>query len=222
FSKRHTFNAFSTYNKKIGEHDLKFMFGTNIVAYQWEDQSLRKTNLINEDNPQLDFATGNPDISAGTNWDSQAGFYGRVNYMFNDKYLFEGVLRRDATSKFPAHLRWKTYPGVSAGWVVSNESFMESVSSVLSFAKLRASWGSIGDQSVSNSLYVPTMGKPTQNAWLDGSGTQFYQVGTPGAVSTEISWQDIEQWNLGADLNFFNKLGVVFEWYERTTRNMLI
>src|SRR5690606_31761407 len=136
-----------------------------IVAYQWEDQSLRKTNLINEDNPQLDFATGNPDISAGTNWDSQAGFYGRVNYMFNDKYLFEGVLRRDATSKFPAHLRWKTYPGVSAGWVVSNESFMESVSSVLSFAKLRASWGSIGDQSVSNSLYVPTMGKPTQNAW---------------------------------------------------------
>lgn len=222
FSKRHTFNAFSTYNKTIGEHDLKFMLGTNIVAYQWEDQSLRKSNLINEENPQLDFATGTPDIGAGTNWDSQAGFYGRANYVFKDRYLFEAVLRRDGTSKFPSHLRWRTYPGLSAGWVVSNESFMQDINSVLSFAKLRASWGSIGDQSVSNSLYVPTMGKPAQNAWLDGSGTQFYQVGTPGAVSTEISWQDIEQWNLGADLNFFNRLGVVFEWYERTTRNMLI
>jgi hypothetical protein len=99
---------------------------------------------------------------------------------------------------------------------------MENLSNVVSFAKLRGSWGSIGDQSVSNALYVPTMGSVVQNSWLDGSGTQFYQIGTPGAVSTEITWQDIEQWNLGVDLNFFNKFGVVFEWYERTTRNMLI
>jgi TonB-linked SusC/RagA family outer membrane protein len=222
FSKRHTFNAFSTYNKKIGEHDLKFMLGTNIVAYQWEDQSVRKSNLINEDNPQLDFTTGTPEVAAGTNWDSQAGFYGRVNYAFKDRYLVEGVMRRDGTSKFPSHLRWRWYPGVSAGWIVSNESFMENLSNVVSFAKLRGSWGSIGDQSVSNALYVPTMGSVVQNSWLDGSGTQFYQIGTPGAVSTEITWQDIEQWNLGVDLNFFNKFGVVFEWYERTTRNMLI
>lgn len=222
FSKRHTFNAFTTYGKKFNEdHDVKVMLGTNLVAYNWDSYWARRTNLINEENPQFNFATGVETNGADANWDSQVGFFGRANYSYKDKYLVEANLRYDGTSKFPAHLRWRWYPSVSAGWVVSNENFMKDISNVLSFAKLRGSWGNIGDQSVSNSLYVATM-DVNKNNWLNGSGQQFFQLGTPGAISDLITWQDIEHTNVGADLRFFNKLGVTFEYFQRKTNNMII
>lgn len=222
FSKRHTFNAYSTYGKTFNEdHDVKLMLGTNIVAYKWNNTWARRTNLINEENPQFDFATGIETNGADENWDSQVGFFGRANYAYKGKYLVEGNLRYDGTSKFPTHLQWRWYPSVSAGWVLSNEEFMDGISDVLSFAKIRGSWGNIGDQSVGNALYVPTMGI-TKNNWLNGSGQQFFQLGTPGAVSDAITWQDIEHSNIGADLRFFNKLGVTVEFFQRNTNNMIV
>ena len=221
-SKRHTFNAFSTFNRTFNnDHEVKLMLGTNLVAYDWNSHWARRTNLINEENPQFDFATGLETNGADANWDSQIGFFGRTNYAYKGKYLVEGNLRYDGSSKFPAHLRWRWYPSVSAGWVISNENFMHDISNVLSFAKIRGSWGNIGDQSVSNSLYVPTMAIGKNN-WLNGSGQQFFQLGTPSAVSSAIMWQDIEHTNIGADLRFFNKLGVVFEYFQRKTNNMII
>ncbi|WP_353132230.1 SusC/RagA family TonB-linked outer membrane protein [Pseudopedobacter sp.] len=221
-TKRHTFNAFSTYNLDLKEHQMKFMLGTNIVAYDWRSQSSKRTNLINNDNPQVNFATGVDKITGGTNWDSQAGFFGRINYAFKDKYLFEVGMRRDGTSKFPTHLKWRSYPSVSGGWVISGENFMESIKPVLSFAKLRASWGSIGDQSVPNDLYIATM-NIDKNSWLTSAGQQFYQMATPGAISGDITWQDIEHLNIGADLRFFNnKLGITGEWFQRNTNNMIV
>ncbi|MGQ7483018.1 hypothetical protein ACTGYX_12415, partial [Streptococcus suis] len=92
--------------------------------------------------------------------------------------------------------RW--FPSFSAGWVISNERFMEPLNPVLSFAKFRGSWGSIGDQSISNAMYVPTMAI-AKNSWLTSSGNQFFQLGTPLAISDAIMWQDIEHINLGAD-----------------------
>lgn len=222
-SARHTFNAYSTYDLFVNNgHEFKFMAGANIVAYEYESHWSRRTNLINADNPQFNFAIGTETSGGGTNWDSQAGFFGRLNYAFKDKYLFEANLRYDGTSKFPSHLQWRWYPSISGGWVLTNENFMEATQPVLSFAKLRASWGSIGDQSVSNSLYLATMGIGKNN-WLSGTGEQFIQIGTPGAISAAITWQDIEHLNLGADLRFFNdRLGVVAEWYQRYTKNMII
>ena len=220
--KRHTFNAFTNYNLTLQEHDLKFMLGTNIVAESWNSNTSQRMNLINNENPQFNFATGNQYASGSANWESQAGFFGRFNYAYNDKYLFETSLRYDGTSKFPSHLKWRYYPSVSAGWVLSNENFMEALNPVLSFAKFRASWGVIGDQSVSNTLYVPTMSIGT-NSWLTSAGTPFFQMGTPGAVDGNIGWQNIEQLNLGADLRFFNnKLGITAEWYRRDTKDMII
>lgn len=221
-SKRHTFNAFSTYQTKFNEeHDFKFMVGTNITAYNWNDVWARKFYLINEENPQFNFATGLAEDGGDANWDSQVGFFGRANYVFKDKYLLEANLRYDGSSKFPPHLRWRWYPSVSAGWVVSNENFMKGISNVLTFAKLRGSWGNIGDQSVPNSLYVPIL-DPGQGNWVGSTGQGNYQLLQPPAISTAISWQNIEHTNVGADLRFFNKLGVVFELFERNTRDMIV
>jgi TonB-linked SusC/RagA family outer membrane protein len=221
-SKRNTLNALSNYNLDLKNHQFKFLVGTNIVSYDFDSQFSTRGNLLNNNNPQYNFAVGTQTAGGSANWDSQVGFFGRVNYAFKDKYLLETSVRRDATSKFPINLRWRTYPSVSGGWVVSNESFMKKLDPVLSFVKLRASWGSIGDQSVSNSLYVPTL-PIGQNTWLTGGGLPNFQLGTPSPVSANISWQDIEHINLGADLRFFEgRFGVTGEVFRRYTRNMII
>ena len=220
---RHTVNAYSVYNWNLNERNaFKFTLGTNVVANKWKSHWGRKTELIDKDRPQFNFAVGTETTGGDENWDSQLGYFGRVNYAFDDKYLFEGNLRYDATSNFPAHLRWKWYPSFSAGWVLSREDFMEALKPVLNYAKLRGSWGSIGDQSVPNSLYLPIM-RITKNTWLTGTGEQFFQLGTPPPVSGGLGWQDIETLNLGLDLRFFaNKFGVVFDWFQRETNNMII
>lgn len=221
-SKRHTFNAFTNYNLDLGDHAFKFMAGTNVVAYDLETTYSQRTNLINNDNPQFNFATGTETAGGGKSWDSQVGFFSRANYTFKDKYLLEANIRYDASSVLPANLRWKWYPSVSGGWVISNEEFMKDIASTVSFAKLRGSWGSIGDQSMPNDLYIPTM-SIGKNSWLSSNGDQYFQLGTPKAISANISWQDIEHLNVGADLRFFNnKLGVTAEWFQRKTKNMLI
>ena len=219
---RNTINVTSNYNLNLNDHAFKFLVGTQIVSYDFSSQYSTRGNLLNNDNPQFNFAVGTETSGGTANWDSQAGFFGKVIYDYKGKYLFDGTLRRDATSKFPTRLRWRTFPGVSAGWVISNEDFTSSLKPVLSFAKLRASWGNIGDQSVANSLYLPTIGI-SKNTWLNSGGLPNFQLGTPPPVSQDISWQDIEHMNLGLDFRFFDsKLGVTAEVFQRYTRNMII
>ncbi len=222
-AQKHTVNAYTTYNWDLNDrNEFKITLGTNVVAQRWKSHWSNKTELINRDNPQFNFAVGTETTGGNENWDSQLGYFGRLNYAFDDKYLLEGNLRYDATSTFPAHLRWRWYPSFSAGWIISREEFMADLNPVLSFAKLRGSWGSIGDQSVPNSLYLATMGI-SKNSWLTSTGEQVFQLGTPPAISAGIGWQDIETLNLGVDLRFFkNKFGVVFDWYQRQTNSMII
>src|SRR5690625_3308254 len=174
---RHTVNAYTTYNLDVNRNVFKFTAGTNVVSNKWESHWSRKSELIDNDNPQFNFAVGNETVGGGANWDSQVGFFGRVNYAFADKYLLEGNLRYDATSKFPSHLRWWWYPSFSAGWILTNEEFMSGLDGILSHAKIRGSWGSIGDQSVSNSLYLSTM-SITKNSWSTRSGAKFVHIRT--------------------------------------------
>ncbi|MGJ1238776.1 SusC/RagA family TonB-linked outer membrane protein [Sphingobacterium siyangense] len=222
FSRKHTFNAYSTYNLTVNDlHQFKAMLGTNIVANKLSSQWGQKTGIINSDNPQFAFATGVQTAGGDKQWDSQVGFFGRLNYAFNDKYLLEANLRYDASSLFPAAMRWNWYPSFSGGWVISKESFMEALNPVVSFAKLRGSWGSIGDQSISNGLYMPLMNIGT-SSWIS-NGNILNTLGTPSLVSNSLTWQDIEHLNIGADFRFFNnKLGVTGEWFQRKTNNMII
>ncbi len=222
-SDKHTYNIFSTYNLNLKDlHKFKFMLGSNIVSYKWNNHSSNRSELLDSNNPQFAFTVGKETVGGDANWDSQVGFFGRTNYSLMDKYLLEANLRYDATSKFPSDIRWKWYPSFSGGWIITNEEFMKPLDPILSFAKLRASWGSIGDQSVSNSLYMPTMSLGKNN-WLTGEGKNFFQLGTPTPISEVITWQDIETLNLGLDLRLFNdKLGFVFEWFQRDTKNMII
>lgn len=220
-----TFNIYTTYNLQLGaekEHAFKLMVGMNRVTSKWSSHKGWKTNLIDLTNPQFPLASGDQFIEGDRNWEAQLGFFGRLNYSFEDRYFLEANIRRDGSSKFPKNLQWRWFPSFSAGWVFTNESFMKPVENILSFGKFRASWGSIGDQTVSNTLYKAILADG-QSSWLDGSGNKMPLYGTPSLVDSDISWQEIETLDFGVDLRFFkNKFGVTFDWYRRDTKNMII
>lgn len=140
-----TFNIYTTYNLQLGaekEHAFKFMVGMNRVTSKWSSHKGWKTNLIDLTNPQFPLASGDQFIEGDRNWEAQLGFFGRLNYSFEDRYFLEANIRRDGSSKFPKNLQWRWFPSFSAGWVFTNESFMKPVENILSFGKFRASWGS--------------------------------------------------------------------------------
>jgi TonB-linked SusC/RagA family outer membrane protein len=220
--KWNTINLKTTYEMNINDvHKLNYMLGMNRVgwdnAYNWS----QTTQLIDYTNPEFDLAYGTQTTSGGKYWESQLGFFGRLNYNFKEKYLLEANLRYDGTSKFPTNLQWRWFPSFSAGWRVNEESWMDWSKSVLSALKLRGSWGTIGDQTVPNSLYIPTM-TGSQSSWII-SGAKLYQFGTPAAVSATVTWQDITTLDYGFDARFLNSsLGFSLDWYRRDTKNMIV
>ncbi len=220
--KWNTINLKTTYEMNINDvHKLNYMLGMNRVgwdnAYNWS----QTTQLIDYTNPEFDLAYGTQTTSGGKYWESQLGFFGRLNYNFKERYLLEANLRYDGTSKFPTNLQWRWFPSFSAGWRVNEESWMDWSKSVLSALKLRGSWGTIGDQTVPNSLYIPTM-TGSQSSWII-SGAKLYQFGTPAAVSATVTWQDITTLDYGFDARFLNSsLGISFDWFRRDTKNMIV
>ena len=220
---RHTINAFTTYNLALdGGHDFKFMAGLNRVADVTESNWTQITGLGNIYNPQLSLATGNTTGGGNKVWEAQLGYFGRVNYAFQDKYLLEANLRYDGSSKFPGDMQWRWFPSFSAGWVLSEESFMEWSKPFANQLKVRGSWGMIGDQSVPNNLYLSLLNS-TQSTWIGSDRARDYYTSTPNAVSPSITWQDIVTTNIGVDARFLNnRLGFVFDWYQRDTRNMIV
>jgi len=220
--KWNTINLKTTYDMNINDvHKLNYMLGMNRVAwanaYNWS----QTTQLVDYTNPQFDLAYGTQTTSGGEYWESQLGFFGRLNYNFKEKYLLEGNLRYDGTSKFPTVLQWRWFPSFSAGWRLNEESWMQWSKSILSALKLRGSWGTIGDQTVENSLYIPTM-TGSQSNWIISSA-KLYQFGSPAAVSSTVTWQDITTLDYGFDARFLNSsLGVSFDWFRRDTKNMIV
>lgn len=219
----HTINTYSTYNLNLKEdHSFKFILGLNRVTSTTEWQSSQITNLLDISNPQFPFGTGTQTVDGGKSWESQLGYFGRINYAYKNRYLFEGNLRYDGSSKFPSSLWWRWYPSVSAGWVASEEKFMEWTKPVINSLKFRASWGSIGDQTVRNSLYLPIMPNG-QSSWIGANGSQVFYVGSPAAIDANIQWQDIETKDIGMDVGFLNrKINLSVDLFQRNTNNMIV
>ncbi len=219
----HTINAYTTYAWNLnGNNAFKFILGVNRVTGSTEFQTSQITNLLDIYNPQFPFGTGTQTVSGGKSWEAQLGYFGRVNYAFKNKYLVEGNLRYDGSSKFTPDLWWRWFPSVSAGWVASEEKFMEWTKPTLSSLKFRASWGSIGDQSVPNNLYLPVMPNG-QSTWIGANGQRVFFVGSPAAIDADIKWQDVVTKNIGVDIGLFkSKVNVTFDLFDRTTENMIV
>ena len=222
--KMHTINLFSTYNLDFNGNNFKFMLGTNMVASVYSSLFAVKYDLLYADNPQFNLATvippGTP-LGGSYRWESQAGFYGRVNYNYKEKLILEANLRYDGSSKFPTRLKWAWFPSFSAGYRVSEEKFWEPLKSVWTYMKLRASYGSIGNQAVSNTLYVPTMSSGS-SGWI-AKGERLPYYGTPAAVRNEITWETVQTMDGGFDARFFKgQFGITADIFQRKTINMIV
>lgn len=217
---KHTLNAFTTYDLNLNDgHNFKFMLGTNLVTDNGTEHWTQQTQLLDITNPQFGLATGTITGGGETSWGAQLGYFGRLNYAYQNKYLFEANLRYDGSSNFPSDLKWRWFPSFSAGWVVSEENFMEWSKPYLSHLKVRGSWGSIGNQAVPSDLYVPNMAS-SQSSWIV-DGSRVTTIGSPALRVSEVFWEDLETLDIGVDARFFNnKLGIVFDWYQKTTKNM--
>lgn len=220
--KRNVGKAYTTYNKDINGHSFKLMAGGDIEYYIDEFQYSKAMGLMLPDKPTLNltsgaqFADGYP-----THW-STLGFFGRLNYAYNDKYLFEANLRRDGSSNFPVNQKWGTFPSFSAGYIVTNEKFMDEIKEKipLSFLKIRGSWGSIGNNNVGGNSYLRTMSAGSSNWWINGLNPTM--VGVFGNVAQSLTWETVETLDLGLNAKFFdNALDVEFDVFNRATKDMV-
>lgn len=164
---------------------------------------------------------------SGSPWGAGAlaSFFGRVNYDYKEKYMTTLILRGDGSSNFARGKRWGYFPSVSAGWVMTNESFMESTQSWMDFFKIRGSWGQNGNASISPFQYLATISFDKRNGYYFGDNKTDLVTGGYADIlpNPDVTWETSEQLNLGFDARFMNgRLGVVFDWYNKTTKDWLV
>ena len=191
----------------------------------WDSAWLSNFKLENITDVSL---TGNPNDE-----EYLSSWFGRVSWDWNETYMATVTLRYDGSSIFTDGKRWGWFPSFSAGWVVTNEKFMEKTKSWLDFFKIRASWGQNGNKDISKYQYLATIalsGTANDSGYKFGSDTETSTSGTPktGAYANivpnpDLTWETSEQWDLGFDARLLNnRLGVNFDWYTKKTKDWLI
>jgi TonB-linked SusC/RagA family outer membrane protein len=155
---------------------------------------------------------------------AQSSFFGRVNYSFKEKYLASAIFRADGSTMFAPGHQWGYFPSLSAGWVASSEDFMESAKTWLNFLKLRASWGTNGNDGIDAFNYLSLISLSNARYNFGSDNTTLTQGSYPQTIGVESTkWETSRQTNIGIDARFLNnKLDMSLDWYNKTTRDWLI
>jgi TonB-linked SusC/RagA family outer membrane protein len=220
--KRNVGKGYTTYNKEINGHNFKLMAGSDIEYYVSDFQYSKAMGLMLADKPTLNLTSGAQFANGYPSHWSTLGYFGRLNYAYKSKYLLEANIRRDGSSNFPTNQKWGTFPSFSAGYVISNEKFMERIKekSPLSFLKIRGSWGSIGNNDIGSNSYLRTMNAAPSNWWITGLNPTMVDVF--GNVSSSLTWETIQTTDLGLNARFFkDALNIDFDVYNRATKGMV-
>ncbi|MGL4520684.1 MAG: SusC/RagA family TonB-linked outer membrane protein [Phocaeicola sp.] len=220
----YTTNIYTDYFKQFKSgHYVKVMAGFNAETLDSRNLTGRRDGLISSNVPTLNTATANQRSSGGYAHWSTAGFFGRINYNYRERYMLEVNGRYDGTSRFTRDKRWNFFPSFSAGWNIAREEFWGSLENHISTFKLRGSFGTLGNQNTS-SLYpfYQTMPYTTAGSgWLI-NGEQPNTTSAPGLVSSALTWERVQSWNIGFDWAAFNnRLTGSFDYFVRNTLDMV-
>lgn len=230
-----TWELTANYKKTIAEaHTIEALAGTSIEATGWGmsvngTRSSTKFGTWNSANLSSVEGALTSDENAsmgGSNtvaYNNLLSFFTRLNYNYMDKYLFTAIVRADGSCNFAKGNRWGVFPSVSAGWVVTNEPWMEATKDWLSFFKVRGSWGQNGNCRISNFQYTGVIS-------LDGSYDFTYDQMGPSVAAypqnianSKLSWETSEQLSVGFDSRFLkSRMGVIFDWYRKDTKDWLV
>lgn len=219
-----TTNIYSDYFKQFDNgHFIKVMGGFNAEVMKTRSLSAQGDGLITPSVPTVNTTTTNPSVGGGYAHWSTAGFFGRLNYNYKERYLVEANVRYDGTSRFVGDERWGVFPSFSLGWNIAREDFFADYTDKVSTLKLRGSWGQLGN--MNTKLWYPfyqSMSVGTNNGYWLVDGEKTNTAYAPGIVSSLMTWETIESWNLGLDWGAFNnRLTGTFDYFKRSTKDMV-
>lgn len=221
------FNIYTNYNQSFGDHNIAATAGIN---YEYTKQSRlfgSRKNLLSQALNDLSLGTGDQETSGGSYEYTLFGAFLRANYDYAGKYLFEMNGRYDGTSRFGSGSRFGFFPSFSIGYRISEETFWTPIKNIFTNMKIRASYGTLGNQLPSNTNsdsfypYISLM-SPSLSNWIeDGQKVQY--INSPRPISPDLTWEKSTTTNLGIDLGFVNnKLNISGDIYKRRTFDMLI
>lgn len=220
-----TFDNVLRYHTTIGDHDLNALAGYNQFYYNFYDMRASKRGLIDYGNTTLGSASDLANTASGQEYDrSMRSWFGRLNYAYKSKYLFEAVLRYDGSSKFASESRYGVYPSFSAGWRISEEGFMKGLAHQIQNLKLRASWGKVGNNIMNRD---DDKGNYDYLANYDKVNYSFNNASNTGLAVTKFGnsslvWESTAIANLGLDLTTLSgRLNLVLDVYQKKTDNIL-
>lgn len=209
-----------TYNKKFGLHSLNVLAGHSLLSYSRSTTTAGKEGFPTENIYELDGGSKNPSAIGNSNEYRLQSFFGRINYSYADKYLFEANIRHDGSSRMPKSNRYATFPSLSAGWVFTNEAFMEDYQWL--FGKLRFSWGKLGNQEIGSYAYLSSLGASGNYYFDQGKDPQTGMVST-SIPNENIKWETTRTINAAIDLGFLNnRIQTTFEWFDKKTSDILM
>ncbi|AGA79741.1 TonB-linked outer membrane protein, SusC/RagA family [Echinicola vietnamensis DSM 17526] len=214
-----TFN----YDKVIGRHGLKFLAG---YSQEWSSMPrlyASRRNILMDGITEID--AGTEDIVNGGTSEEWAlrSYFGRINYDFDQKYLFEANLRVDGTSRFSKDNRWGVFPSFSAGWKFTEEAFMDFAKPFLNVGKIRASWGELGNQNISGNYYpylteIERQTKAYPIGAKENVGFRQYSL-----ANENIQWETIQMLNIGADFSMLkDRMTLSVDWFKKKNINALL
>lgn len=234
----------------VDDHAINALVGMEATRYQGTFLSGSNWNLLSQFNDfshaYLDNTTGQAHLDSDGNIVEtrsvggrpehdyrRVSYFGRVGYNYKEKYMFNATLRADGSSKFAKGNRWGYFPSFSAGWVITNEDFMQSIveNRTLDFLKLRLSWGQVGNQNISDDQYLAPIN--TSTSYTNNDPAAYYNFGTTktnvaGAYQSRLSnqsvkWETSEQLNIGFDAYMLrNRLGINADFYTKKTKDWLV
>ncbi len=225
-------NVYSEYDKKIGNgHHIKALVGFQSDLEKYRDLSADRQGVIVSSLSTINTTSGTdyygnkvpPTVTGQYQTWSTEGLFGRINYDYKEKYLFEGNLRYDGTSRFRSDKSWNWFPSFSAGWNVAKEDFWQPYADVVGNFKIRTSYGRLGNQNTTG--WYPTYSTmpiwTATGTWLINDSKQNIST-SPGLISQAMTWERVKNWNIGTDLTLLkDRLSASFDYYTRKTVDMI-
>ena len=208
-----------TYNERFGKHQLNVLLGHSIQEWRGKNTNAYKEGFATDNLYEFNAATKNDFVGGSAEEYSLQSFFGRLNYNYDDRYLFEFNIRHDGSSRMPKSHRYATFPSLSAGWILTNEKFMQDVEP-LSYLKIRASWGKLGNQEIGNYAYTPTMAA-FYNYYFGNEVT----IGMAENIvaNDDIRWETTTITDIGLDAAFWNsRINVTFDYFNKVTSDILL
>lgn len=216
-------NIFTEYKQEFGEgHNFKGLLGFQAELFKQRNLNGSQDNIV-ANIPTLNTTLSNAKTGGGYGQWSTAGFFGRLNYDYKERYLLEANLRYDGTSRFLRDNRWNLFPSFSLGWNIAKEDFFQNLTDIFGTLKLRASWGELGNQNTDSWYpFYRTMGlRTSRGGWLVNGKRPNISYETD-LVSSSLSWEKTQTLDIGLDIAMLsNRLNVNFDWFQRKAIDMV-